>query len=323
MKNRLLIFIIMISIAVLVLFPFIIKGYLVRFLTTFFMFVILAQAWNILGGFTGYPSFGNVAFFGIGAYTTGILMTRFQQSFALSVATGAIITVIFAILVGIPVLRTRGHYFAIATFGVAETTREIINNLKDQTGGGMGISLPIMKGGVEFINNFFYFFMFLFMITVILLTYKISKSRLGYGLNAIREDEQAAGVMGIDATKYKVIAFAISAMFTSIAGSGYAYWLAFIEPSNVFDVKVSVTMIVMAILGGAGTVAGPLIGAFILEVLNELLWTRFLEYHMAFLGIIIVFVVIFMPRGFVEIASRGRKALSWQVITENIKKYRV
>jgi len=298
------------------LIPFGISSYWVRFLSDIFMMAILASSWNVIGGYTGYPSFGNVVFFGIGAYTTGVLMSKFSIPFFPSLLIAALFAVIFAVLIGLPVLRLKGHYFAIATLGVAEAMREVVANL-NITEGNMGLTLPI------YLNpNFFYYVMFGILVLTLLLIYWVTRQRLGYGMVAIREDEEAAAVAGVNTTQYKVIAFALSGIFTAMAGGVHAYRMTYIEPGPVFNVTITVEMIVMSIFGGVGTLLGPTVGAFILEGLAELFSTYFLIIHALFFGAIVILVVIFTPRGLLDILS-GRRRFGLGYFLENIRQNRV
>ncbi len=289
--------------------PFFLSAYWVRLLTSVFMFAVMAESWNILAGFCGYPSFGNVVFFGLGAYTTCILMVKLHQSFLVGVIAGAILCAIYAIVLGLPILRLKGHYFAVATLGLSEATKELVTNLDKITNGSEGISLPIIPGNVKMIYAAFYFGMFGIMIVTILFTYWMSKRRLGYAFQAIRADEEAALVTGINTTWYKTIAWSASAFFTGLAGGVYAYWTAFINPEGVFNVAITVQMLIMTFLGGPGTVIGPIVGAFIFEFLSEVVWSTFVNIHAAFLGVLIVLVVIFMPGGFMKL-MQGKLSLS-------------
>ena len=279
--------------------PFFLSAYWLRILTNIFMFAILSQAINIISGYTGYPAFGNVVFFGLGAYSTGVLMVKFHTSFAITIPIGIAVCLLFTLLFGIPVLRLKGHYFAIATLGLNEATRAIVDNLTGLTGGGMGLSLPLPPGNIEAIAWFFYFVLFGTMVMIILATYVLSISRFGYACRSIRADEEAAKSMGINTTRYKTIAWMVSAAFTGIAGSVYAYWMSYIEPSAVFDMTIAIKSFVMFLLGGAGTVIGPVLGAFFIELISTFAWGHLLNYHIGALGVIIILVVILMPRGFI------------------------
>lgn len=304
----------------LIMAPFFLDNYWIRILTSIFMFASMAEGWNIISGFCGYPSFGNTVFFGLGAYTTCIFMTRLHQPFVLGIIAGAILCIIYAILLGLPILRLKGHYFAVATLGLAEATKELVTNLDKITNGTEGISLPIIQGDVNVIYVAFYFTMFGIMTVSILFTYWMSKRRLGYVLQAIRSDEEAAQVVGANTTWYKTIAWSVSAFFTGLVGGVYAYWAAFINPEGVFNVSITVKMLIMTFLGGPGTVLGPIVGAFIFEFLSELVWSHFVNIHAAFLGILIILVVIFIPSGFIKLVT-GR--FSWRTILTRIKENRI
>jgi branched-chain amino acid transport system permease protein len=279
--------------------PFFLSAYWLRILTQAFMFALLAQAINIIAGYAGYPAFGNVVFFGLGAYSTGVLMVKFNTAFFSSMISGIGICLFFTLIFGLPVLRLKGHYFAIATLGLNEATKALVDNLTGLTGGGMGLSLPLIAGDVESNSRFFYFMFLGAMVLCLLVTHLLMRSRFGYAIRTIRSNERAAEGMGINTTKYKVLAWMISAAFTSIAGSLYAYWMSHIEPAIVFDMAIAIKAFVMFLLGGAGTLLGPLLGAFILETVSTFAWSYLLNYHLATLGGIIIAIVIFMPRGVV------------------------
>ena len=278
--------------------PFFLGAYWLRILTNIFMFAILSQAINIISGYTGYPAFGNVVFFGLGAYSTGVLMVKFHTSFAITIPIGIAVCLLFTLLFGIPVLRLKGHYFAIATLGLNEATRAIVDNLTGLTGGGMGLSLPLPPGNIEATAMFFYFVLFGTMVMIVLATYVMSISRFGYACRSIRADEEVAKSLGINTTRYKTIAWMVSAAFTGVAGSVYAYWMSYIEPSAVFDMTIAIKSFVMFLLGGAGTIIGPVLGAFFIELIATFAWGHLLNYHIGALGVIIILVVILMPRGF-------------------------
>jgi branched-chain amino acid transport system permease protein len=300
--------------------PFFLNLYWLRNLTNIFMFAILTQAINIIAGYTGYPAFGNVVFFGLGAYSTGVLMVKFHIHFALTIPIGIAVCLLFTLLFGIPVLRLKGHYFAIATLGLNEATRAIVDNLSDLTGGGMGLSLPLPAGDIGANSRFFYFMMYGTMVLSIIVTYLLSKSRFGYGCRSIRSDEDGAESMGIDTTRYKTIAWMVSAAFTGIAGSIYAYWMSYIEPSAVFDMTIAIKSFVMFLLGGAGTVIGPILGAFFIELTSTFAWGHLLNYHTGALGLIIILVVIFVPKGFIPFLQ---ERFSLRMFANNINKKRV
>jgi branched-chain amino acid transport system permease protein len=286
--------------------PFVVTGFWVRLVTYIFMFSVLASALNIIAGFTGYAAFGNMVFFGLGAYTTAVLMNKARFGFAPAFLGAAAVAAITAVLLGLLLLRLKGHYFALGTLGAAEAIKQVIENLTDLTGGGQGITVPPLRGKPVVINTFFYFLMFALLVLILLVVWRLSRNRLGYALKAIRANEEAAGVMGIDTTRYKIVAWTLSAVFTGLAGSVYAYWFTYIDAPTVFDVMWVVKMFVIILIGGAGTVFGPVIGAFILESISELVWSRFISLHLGILGLIIILVVLFMPRGILSLVTQGK-----------------
>jgi branched-chain amino acid transport system permease protein len=296
-----------------------------RTLGSVFMFVALAQAWNIIGGFAGYPSFGNVVFFGLGGYTTAILMAKAGASFWLTLPAAAAVGVLFAVLMGVPVLRLRGHYFAIATLGVAEGVREVVINLDGLTGGNSGITVPAV--GPEAVTSYpgnsgFYFYFLALALAAVAVVWLVSRSRFGFGLRAIAQDEDAAAAAGLNTTRAKVTAFALSALITAPAGAIYAFQQVTIYPARLFDVEITVLMVIMVVLGGSGTVLGPVIGAVALQYLSEWLRTNYTDLHTMIFGAIIVLAVVLLPMGAVNFAreSWAQRRVS---LLETIRAYRL
>jgi branched-chain amino acid transport system permease protein len=304
-----------VALAALGLAPGLLSPFLVQFLINLFMLAALAESWNIIGGFTGYASFGNVAFFGIGAYTTGVLLSAAGWPFALALPAGGLLAMAFAAVVGLPILRLKGHYFAIATLGVAETTREIVYNLKI-TGGGTGLTMPITKSPLPF-----FYLMLAILVAATVVNAWLSASRFGYGLIAIREDEDAAGAMGINTVLYKTVAFALSGAFAGLCGGVFAYWITFIDPDAVFRVLTTIQMIIMAVFGGMGTVIGPLLGALVLTSVSEVLSTQLVSLAELFNGLIVILVVLFMPKGLAEVIRT--RQFSLRHFARNLREYRV
>lgn len=267
--------------------------------TLIVMYIVMAQSWNFIGGFTGYTAFGNVAFFGIGAYATG-LMLQAGQPFWLGLLVGGVIAAIFAFLVGLPVLRLKGHYFAIATLGTAEALRELVT-VRDVGGGGGGLmSLPLPS--LDAYTGFFYAFLGL-ALACLLITVWLTRSRFGYALIAIRESEQAAEALGIATHRYKVAAFVLSAIPTAIAGGLYAYWATGFDPPTVFDVGISVEMVLLTLLGGTGTILGPILGAIAFEFASFQIQASGISLHNTLLGLSIAIVTIFLPQGVIRLVQ--------------------
>jgi len=307
-------------IIILIVLPFFISGYWLRVLTQTFLFGAIATGSNIIIGFTGYPAFGNIAFFGVGAYVTGVLTTKYSMPFFATLPFCALSGIIISALLGIPILRLKGHYFAIATVGVMETIKELVDNMTELTGGGLGLTLPIMQGEPEYIYKFFYFVMLGVMLFSLLVLFIISKIKQGYALRAIRVDEDAASVMGINTPIYKTFAWAISAALVGITGGVYAYWLSYIDPHTVFGGTYPVKMFAMILLGGGTTVIGPMLGAFILELISEIVWSKFIAIHGMVLGLLIIFIILFLPKGLFETFKGG---FSFKKLLSNLRENRL
>jgi branched-chain amino acid transport system permease protein len=282
---------------VLVLLPRGLSVYLRSFLMFTMMYVVLALSWNIISGFTGYTSFGHVAFYGIGAYACAILVADHRWPWLPTLAVGAGIAALVGLALGYPVLRLKGPYFAIAMLGAAEGTRVIATVWDGLTHGGVGISLPSAETSLET-----YYAMLALMVVTIAVAYGVGHSRFGVRLNAIREDETAAAALGIDTTRYKLAALVLSAIFPAVAGGIQTYKVLYIDPPSVFFVQITIAMALMSMLGGKGTVIGPIVGAIVLYTAQELTWVNFPTAHLIAYGLFIVLVARFMPRGLVGLA---------------------
>ena len=284
----------------LLLLPRYVSSYKLLTYTTVLCLALMAQGWNFIGGYTGYAAFGNVAFFGIGAYTTGLLMlSKWHLSFFPSLLAGALLSAIVATLVGIPVLRLKGHYFAIATLGVAESFREIAGAWDKVTEGATGIDLPVRSD-----SAFFYYTALGLVVAGVAVTARLARSKLGYGWVAIREDQDAARMLGINTTMFKVAAYALSAVFAACAGGIIAYQNIHVAPNDFFKIEYTLQMIIACVIGGVGTVWGPLLGAAVYQLLSTYVWAHFLELHPTVLGGIIIFFVVFLPRGLMNLFRR-------------------
>ncbi|HSC43972.1 MAG TPA: branched-chain amino acid ABC transporter permease [Candidatus Binatia bacterium] len=305
-----------VGIALLATVPWWGSAVLVQFGINALILATLAQSWNIIGGYTGYPSFGNSVFYGLGGYGVAIAMVQYGLPFPVGLAIGISLAVGFAILLGLPVLRLRGHYFAIATLGLAEVMTAIVSNL-EIAGRNVGLILPLVKGDVLF----FELSLILLVVTTLAVMW-ISRSRFGFGLIAIRENEQAAAVMGVNTTLYKIVAFALCSVFAAVAGGIHAYWITYLDPGSAFDVALNVKMIIMAVFGGPGTIFGPVLGAFVLSAISEILAAKVTSLASIFFGIVIVAAIVFMPRGFADLVRRFRQS-GWRYFQENIRTYRV
>ena len=296
-----------------------------RLLSLVFMFVALAQAWNVIGGFTGYASFGQVAFFGIGAYTTAVLMNNYRVTFWIAMPAAILAGIFFAVLIGVPLLRLRGHYFAIATLGFAEGAREVVNNLTPITGGGVGITIPTFgdQAPTAYFGKPGFYIAFLILAAVSVgVCALLARSRFGYAMVAVHEDEAAAGAVGINTTATKVVAFAISGAIVACAGALYAFQQITFYPQDVFDASITVLMVIMVVIGGSGSVLGPLVGAVGLELLSQYLRVNFDRYNQLIFGAIIVAVVVFFPQGVVNFFRDALRERRFSPL-ENIRRYRL
>ncbi len=298
-----------------------------RLAGTVLMYVALASAWNLIGGFTGYACFGQVGFFGLGGYLTALLMYWLHWSFWISMPLSGVIAGLFAALVGAPLLRLKGHYFAVATLGVAEGVRELIANLPKLTGGNGGISIPVSGKDAPTLwsslgnDGFYLLFLFIAAATVAVAIF-VSTSRSGYALRAIHQDEDAAAAMGINTTRAKTLAFAVSAALTGSVGSAYAFQQIRIDPGPMFLVGITVLMVVMVVIGGSGSVAGPVVGAIAIAFMSEWLRDRYSIYQPFILGGIIIVAVILLPQGFVNYLRDAIRTRQFSLL-DNVRRYRL
>jgi len=319
MKKSFLLSVLVIAAAAVL--PFFLGNFTLRTATDILIFAILASSWNIIGGYTGYASFGNIVFFGLGAYGAAIFMNNLGLGFFPSMLLAGLVGGTYGYIAGLPILRLRGHYFAIATLGLAEATKALVQNL-GITEGNSGMYLPIPDLAIDTSYRFFYYTTLGVLVVLLLVTWLMLKSKLGYGLIAIREDEDAANSIGINTTQFKSIAFSLSGIFSGMAGAIYAYQQGFIKPEPVFTVTSTVKMIVMAVFGGIGSLWGPTIGAIVIGMIDNFLSARFLIIHTLFFGSIVILVILFAPRGIYDIFS-GRRKLGLAYFLDNIRKNRV
>lgn len=297
--------------------------HLVHIMIMVCLYATIAQAWNILGGYAGQVSLGNAVFFGVGAYTSTILMTRIGLSPWLGIPAGMVAAVVLALAIGVPCFRLGGHYFAIATIAVGEIVQTVFINWRE-VGGASGIHLPLLPEAV--VNFQFhssklpYYYIALGMTALAFATaMTVERSRLGYYFRAIKGDPLAARSLGVSIDRYKLYAIAISAALTAMAGSFYAQYILVIDPESVFPLSLSVLICLVAVLGGVGSVWGPLLGALVLIPLSE--GTRVYlsgtggggrAIDLMVYGALIVVVAVFQPGGLMAILT-GRSRRHRQV----------
>lgn len=296
-----------------------------RTVAAIFMFVALAQGWNLIGGFTGYACFGQVVFFGIGGYFTAIAMVHWHVSFWVALVASGFVAALFGAVIGLPLLRLKGHYFAIATLGVAEGMREVVTNLPDLTGGGAGITIPTVgdQATTAYLGNDGFYLLFLVLAAfAVLIGGLVSRNKFGFALRAINQDEDAAASMGINTTRAKVAAFSLSGFITGLVGATYAFQQVVIFPERLFSVDITVLMVVMVVIGGSGTVLGPLLGAVVLQFLSEYLRQNYTSAHTLILGVIIIIAVILIPQGAVNYFKEARRTGEYSLLA-NVRRYRL
>ncbi len=286
--------------AALLITPMWADNYVVRIAITMAMFSAMALSWNFIGGFVGYPSFSTAAFFGIGCYI-GALAQRADAPMVASWLIATIVVAAFAAALGAIILRLKGHYFAIGSIAIVELTRLITSSWSSVTGGGNGLNVPLLGGSPDEVSAFVLYVMTVVMIAAFIVTFLVDRSRLGFGFRCIHQNEDAADMVGIDTTRYKVLAFTLSALFCGTVGAVYASWVGYIDPTDTFSILLTVKVPVMVLLGGAGTLFGPVVGAVGFVFLEEVFWANFLEWNRAILGFIIVFLIFFLPNGLLRI----------------------
>ena len=290
--------------AVLLAAPALLGPYWLRVLSNIFMYAVLAQGINLMAGFTGYPAFGNVVFYGLGGYVMAVLMAKFNAPFAVAALAGMAVCPVLVLAIGPLLLRLKGHYFAIATLGFNEAVKEIVSNATALTGGGMGLSVPLPPWGPGASAVTFYYLFLGTMVVATWVAFEFSRRRLGIGCGAIRDNEEKAAAVGLHTTRYKTTAWMISATMTGLVGAINAYQMTYIDPPTFFDMAISVKSFVIFLLGGAGTILGPVAGAFFVELLQTFTWSKLLNWHTGAMGAIIMLVVILAPKGFRDALRR-------------------
>lgn len=264
-------------------------------------YICLAMSFNLIAGYVGYISFGHVAFYGIGGYVAAVLASRTSLgNHAYScLFLGGLGAALAGYLLGLALLRLRGAYFAIATLALNEALKVILFNLPEElSGGSFGIPLPQLRNA-----DAAYYLMLGLAAGSMVLIYFLVRSRFGVTLKAIREDEDAAMAVGINAPKYKVGAFSLSTFLMGMAGAIDILFIGYIYPEAAFNIEVNVEVIAMTMLGGIGTFAGPIIGAVILFIIQDFVWARWPFSHLIVLGVVLALLVLFMRRGLLGFAE--------------------
>ncbi len=293
------------AVAVAVTFVVTDKFYL-HVLIMMLLYAAISSAWNVVGGFAGQLSLGHAAFFGIGAYTSTLLFIRLGVSPWIGMLAGAVLATIVSGAIGWPSFRLRGPFFTLVTIAFAEVLRILTLYAHDFTSGSIGISVPFRPAVGNFIFRQLSAYVYVavaYLVVTVLVSLWIEHSRLGYYLAAIREDEDAAQALGIVTAWYKLVAVLISAFLTALGGTFYAQYIFYIEPFQTFSLDFSVLLAMMAIIGGVGTVWGPVAGAFLVTPLQEVLQAKLggelHGLHLVIYGAVLIAVVILLPQGIV------------------------
>lgn len=307
------------GILVAAMLPLFIKSqFALHVMCMFVIWSIVGMGWNFLGGYAGQTSTGHAVFYGIGAYTVALLFKFFLISPWIGILIGMLISVIISVLIGWPLLRLNGHYFAVASMAVCECCRIIFVNLK-QFGGATGVDFlnkKVNKWAALQLTKTEYYYLFLIAAVVILaLTIYLDRSKFGYYLRTIKGNQSAAESVGIDTTRYKLEAYMLSAAIVSLGGSFYAQYMLYIDPSMLMTLKISLMILLVTVMGGIGTVIGPIIGAVILTLISE--YTRVLMggtgsgIDQIIYGALVVIVVLYLPNGVLSLFKKKPAKKVW------------
>lgn len=283
-------------------------SYVLQVGVTIFMWIALASSWNILGGYTGYISLGHNVFYGVGAYVSALLLIHFGISPFVSAVLAGVVALLLGLLAGLVTFRTQGPAFIISTIALLFIILVWFDTWS-LTGGSNGLSLPLPPFSREWLRVPFYYAMMVAALVAVFLGHRVQHSKFGLALRAIGADQVKAEVAGINTRLFKVMAFALSAFVPGVVGAIFAYSISYVRPTIFFLIAVGAEMVLMSIIGGRGTVAGPVIGAALVVLLNEASLTYFgaTEFNLVITGGLLVVVLLFFPGGIVgSLRERGR-----------------
>jgi len=287
-------------------------NYVLQLVTVVFMWIALTSSWNILGGYTGYISLGHNVFWGVGGYVSGLLLLEFGWSpFATALLAGAV-AMGLGVIVGLITYRTRGPSFIISTIALLLVVTLLMDNWA-YLGGSNGLSLPLVPLDISWVKVPFYYAMLAAAAGSVCLGYRVAHSKFGVALRAIAADEVKAEVSGINTRRYKLMAFALSAFFPGVVGALWGYSLAYLRPVIFLIIAMAARMVLMAIVGGRGTVAGPVIGAVLIVAFDEVSITYFggSELNLVITGALMVLILLFFPAGLVGSLRERNRLPSW------------
>lgn len=290
------------AVVVIAVLPIWMGPFYTRVAQLFFFSAALAIAWNILGGFSGYWSFGHTVFIGMGAFASAHFVGQIGPvgsgpfSMILPVLFAGLLCGLFALVIAYPILRLRGIYFAIAMLGVSQVVGELVNNIRWFQGGvGVFLAAPVPGGMPP--EDFFYYVFAALLIVCFAVSVLVRNSRFGYALLAVREDEDTAMMLGVATERYKIAAFVLSATLVGTLGAVYGYSVGYFTTYTVFRLDFSLNMIVFCLIGGIGTLFGPVIGTAIMLFLTQVLLSRFLDIHLLITGALVVAIILLVPGG--------------------------
>ncbi|MQA86640.1 MAG: branched-chain amino acid ABC transporter permease [Streptosporangiales bacterium] len=283
-------------------------NYVLQVMIVMFMWIAMTSSWNIIGGFAGYTSLGHGVFFALGGYLSGSLFVYLGLSPFLTAPLAGLVAVGVGLLVGLITLRTRGPSFIISTIALLLMTNLLINNWQF-VGGANGMSLPLPTLPLAAAKASFYYAMLVAAVGSVYLAYRVKRSKFGLGLRAVAEDETKAEVAGINTRMYKIAAFALSAFFVAVAGAVWAYSLAYLRPVTFLSIAIAADFVLMPILGGRGTVAGPVLGSVLIVGVNELSVAYFggTALNLVATGALLLVVLLFFPQGIVGTLRQHRR----------------
>ena len=293
------------------LLQFVVGGlnYWLHMLLFTFMYIAMASSWNIIGGYAGYTSLGHNVFFAVGGYFAGVLLVYFDVSPFLTAPLAGLVSMAIGLLVGLISLRTRGPAFIISTIAMVMLVKITFDNW-DYIGGTNGMTMPpLLNISLDLVKFPFYYYMLIIAIGAVYMSYRIRHSKFGLGLRAISQDEIKAEVAGIPTSYYKILAFGISGLFVGMAGGIWGYYLTYLKPNIFLLIILAAQLVLMTVLGGKGTVAGPVVGAILFIAVNEFFVANlgFTELNIVATGLILALVLIFFPSGIVgTLRERGK-----------------
>ena len=276
--------------------PLYMSAYWERVFTFIFISIALAQTWNIIGGYAGYFSFGHGVFFGIGAFTAAQLIMRYGVNFWVSLPVCGLTSAALSIMF-FPIMRIKGFYFAMATLGTllsVQVVFKMVPFIRGLKGGDDGWLFPDLGG-----LHFFYLIMLSLVVIISGFVHIMVKSKFGYGLRALLHNEVTASCMGIPTTLHKCMALMAAAFWAGVIGGVYGPFITYISTESVFALSWTLDMIVMTLVGGIGTVMGPIVGGFVLAIINQLVWSQFPYFHIFIYGILIIVIILFLPSGII------------------------